>query len=303
MSRSRQIDEVTRRDLQKARIGKVIRASIDIRREASFVEWWREGRSHCLRPRSQNMPTADERMRALHDSIIDDGGVVIDVDAKAARTLEDKHGDRAGPVELGSTARTLKRHKQVAERSASKLYRSHVISHYDVPQYTEASSSSHRRSSPQLCSIGHCYKCGDSLSTQMHVDAGGTCRESDWDSPTADSLLRFNDTNLDGRPTAGRDRVLMKPTLGLCVRCGDSMSTNMHLLHGPCGERATSKRLRNEADGCKAKCNASAIAAASGVDKKSSPSNAHFGSTLCGSCPGCGDSMATQMHLDNGPCI
>ena len=119
----------------------------------------------------------------------------------------------------------------------------------------------------------------------------------------SDSLPKFNDTHLDGRPTAGRDRVLREPSHGLCVECGDSMSTNMHLLHGPCGERATSKRLRNEADGCKAKCNSSAIAAPPGVDRKSTASNAHFGSTLCGSCPGCGDSMATQMHLDNGPCI
>jgi len=41
----------------------------EVRKEASFQEWWQESRSQSMKPRDLTLPTAHERMNALKQRV------------------------------------------------------------------------------------------------------------------------------------------------------------------------------------------------------------------------------------------
>jgi hypothetical protein len=81
-------------------------------------------------------------------------------------------------------------------------------------------------------------------------------------------------------------------TPGFCNLCGDSLSTEMHLIHGPCDKprhAVSSSYVMSETIDV-------GLSQRPRVSTTSIPSNN-------GICAVCGDSLSTPMHLANGPCI
>jgi hypothetical protein len=81
-------------------------------------------------------------------------------------------------------------------------------------------------------------------------------------------------------------------TPGFCNLCGDSLSTEMHLIHGPCDKPCqvvSSSNLNHVTIDV-------GLSQRPRVSSTSTPSNN-------GICAVCGDSLSTPMHLANGPCI
>ena len=127
--------------------------------------------------------------------------------------------------------------------------RSHVISSYDIPDSVNTGDSlatastcprvEARSHSVQLTEVGCCGNCGDSLSTQLHIDARGPCsvasRSGGLSSPSMGTTVRSFPAVVKGYCIERKPEGVSKD--GCCLMCGDNMSTSMHLLQGgPCKE-------------------------------------------------------------------
>ena len=205
----------------KATSIKRAKANITVRQDAAFCEWWREGRSHYMQSQFSPRPCLES---------------LPDIGAKP-------------PV-----AQQSGRISRSRSESSVQFVRTHIVSQYDRPQSSLASISVSPRvgaesRSVQPFSAGCCGNCGDSLSTQLHIDArgpcgtpsrGGVCLPHVSESmPSASTTVRSATTVCD-RDFKGYHIVRKRQGVsndGFCLVCGDAMSTSMHLSQGgPCLE-------------------------------------------------------------------
>ena len=100
-------------------------------------------------------------------------------------------------------------------------------------------------------------------------------------------------------PLGTTSRSLFCTQAGFCQECGDSLSTSMHVTHGPCNslnaQSSSSGTFNITQDGPSTR--------ALKVRRTVSTHTQHnFINNLGGICAVCGDSLSTPMHVSNGPC-
>jgi hypothetical protein len=119
-----------------------------------------------------------------------------------------------------------------------------------------------------------------------------------FDDPEGDPCLeepdQDDDMSLEYHPSASSSSMVSRPTpsaptpAGFCTGCGDSLSTEMHLINGPCDQ--PSRPLVR-------------VAIPRVPDRPLNRIPVPVFSNGNGLCAMCGDSLSTPMHLSNGPCL
>jgi hypothetical protein len=90
---------------------------------------------------------------------------------------------------------------------------------------------------------------------------------------------------------------------GFCQECGDSLSTVMHVTHGPCNSlnaQSSSNGSSNRPINIEEDLSQRALKVRRTV---STHIEHNIFNSPGGNCAVCGDSLSTPMHVANGPCI
>ncbi len=84
---------------------------------------------------------------------------------------------------------------------------------------------------------------------------------------------------------------------GFCQGCGDSLSTEMHRINGPCGTIVNVDSINTSP------LNIPVVHPRNIINAMPQRTLICVPAYSMGLCAGCGDSLSTQMHIDNGPCL